>query len=219
MLILRTAALFLLALAGAAAVCAQDEPVALKMATTDVGLLVTVDVNGKPVVMFIDTGASFTHLDARFLDLPRSSRSLRIHGVAGGADFRVLERVTLTLADSGGAGRAFDIQTLDVDLATRRKWCKCELAGVLGLDVLRRFASFTIDFEAGVLRLRQPAPGPVADLRWSRSRPPAPKLTYKDRRKLCQSATKNQQLTSLLVADFSSFEQQSQETAYPIFRP
>ncbi|MGH9817208.1 MAG: hypothetical protein ACRD6I_14130, partial [Candidatus Acidiferrales bacterium] len=130
-------------------------------------LLVRAEVKGpktaaRTVLLFVDTGASYTHLDARFLDLPRSSRSLRIVGIAGAVDMKVLERVTLTL---DGTAAAFDLQTVDVDLAKRRQWCKCDLAGVLGLDVLRRFASVTIDFEAGVLRLRQPAPGPVADLR------------------------------------------------------
>lgn len=159
--LLRTAAMLLLAVTSAAAVCAQGEAVTLKMKTSDIGLLVIADVGGNPVLLFVDTGATYTHLDARYLKLPRSTRTLRTETITGGTDLRVLERVTLKLGD-GSAARAFDLQTLDVDLSARRKWCKCDVAGVIGLDVLRRFAAFEVDFTGAALNLlavpRPPCP-------------------------------------------------------------
>lgn len=134
---------------------AASEAVVLPFESAEFGLLVRAEIKGpktpgRTVLLFVDTGASYTHLDARFLDLPHSSRSLRTMTGAGQTDLRVLEPVTLLFAE-----RTFDLESLEVDLVAHRKLCSCDVAGVLGLDVLRGFGAVTLDFEAGTLTLRR----------------------------------------------------------------
>ncbi|MCI0348859.1 MAG: retroviral-like aspartic protease family protein [Acidobacteriales bacterium] len=118
--------------------------------SNDTGLLVTARIGERAVVLLVDTGAAFTHLDSRFLRLPRAKRTLRTMTGAGETNLLILEPVKLALAE-----RTFDLESLDVDLAAHRKQCGCDVAGVLGLDVLRRFSAVTLDFEARTMILRR----------------------------------------------------------------
>lgn len=119
----------------------------------DIGMLIRAEVNGRPVALLVDTGASFTHLDSKYLKLPRSKQKLRTVTGDGETELAALEPVILALA-----GRRFNIETLDVDLAALRKHCGCAVAGVLGMDVLRRFGSVTLDFAKQSLVLHGPDP-------------------------------------------------------------
>jgi len=162
-----------LALCGICVLCGfagelRAQPLTLPFASRETGLLVEVEISApsaRPsswravkVVLLLDTGAAFTHLDARYLKLPRSKRALEVATGSGSAELRILEPVKLELRSQNSEVRkTFDIETLDVDLAAQRKQCGCEVAGVLGLDVLRRFARVTFDFQARELRLVQEA--------------------------------------------------------------
>lgn len=149
----RALQLALLCALTASAAGAQGEITLPLVEPREFGLLVRAEVKGpktaaRTVLFIVDTGASYTHLDARFLDLPRSARTLPVTTGAGETKLRVLEPVKLTISgvESPKSSRTFDIETLEINLSALRKHCGCPVAGALGLDVLSRFGSFTVDF-------------------------------------------------------------------------
>jgi hypothetical protein len=46
-------------------------------------------------------------------------------------------------------------QFIEIDLTGTRRECSCEVVGLLGMDVLSRYASVEIDFREGVVWLRR----------------------------------------------------------------
>lgn len=140
--------IFALLLVAAATVNAQ-EPVSLPLEPSDLGVLAPVEIDGRRVFLLVDTGARLTHLDAKFLKLSTAKQSLRVRTQAGTVEMSLVEDVELRL----GRKWKVNIQTYNINLADLRVHCGCDLAGVLGVDVLRLFAVIEFDFRAAVLNL------------------------------------------------------------------
>jgi hypothetical protein len=116
-------------------------------------LLVTIGMNGGVGhLMMIDTGASRTVLGLgaaeRLEGIQRSERTAPTHGfggeVAGTENIRGLD-----LLFAGEEWR--DLSVIGVDLSRRSRLSGTEVAGYLGLDVLRHL---TLTFEPGLTRVR-----------------------------------------------------------------
>lgn len=121
----------------------------LKLLVTDIGPLLSSEVSGKEAFLLLDTGARMTAVDTKFLGLRHKPKgSIRILGGNGVSELPVTPALRIRFGD-----RVAEMQTLDVDLAALREFCACQVAGILGLDLLRAYRGFHVDFENGMLRL------------------------------------------------------------------
>lgn len=111
--------------------------------------VVTVEVDGRPLPMLLDTGARLTRLSARFLDLAGPAadawkvESKESSGAGGRREFRIKRAPRLTLA-IGGTG----MEMTDVAVTADPGNDADGYYGAIGQDFLLRFRSYTLDFTA-----------------------------------------------------------------------
>lgn len=115
-------------------------------------ILVTLTVNGRPATLLVDTGAATTMISAELAGIDRFTleRSKFREGQTGLQAVGVWERATL---QAGSWRASMDVGAINLDEVTARYGRRID--GLLGQDVLRRFARITIDFEAKKLLLAQ----------------------------------------------------------------
>ncbi|HTJ64594.1 MAG TPA: aspartyl protease family protein [Alphaproteobacteria bacterium] len=130
---------------------AAASPAAPNMHLGGSDLFVDATVNGLPVSLHLDTGATATSLSPAFAKahpdlfaaLPRMNR--RIGGAGGVTEIQVarLEPVDIAIADKHTVLNGIDIELSDGARSSS------ETQGTLGQDVLRSFAGYTVDFASG----------------------------------------------------------------------
>ena len=114
-------------------------------------ILVRVEVNGKPVVLILDTGSNTTILSPEIcgLDpdrLPRARPPLKGTGFIGDGRWG---HATLAIGSSVWKDkRVLVVDTRDLSLAAQRK-----IDGILGQDILDHFKYVEINLEAKLLIL------------------------------------------------------------------
>jgi hypothetical protein len=121
-------------------------------------LYVDAALGGRPVALFLDTGANRTALTARYAAANAAAvaalatRSATSQG-AGGARVQPVARWTEVPVAVGG--RALVLPEISIALPVAGEAAP-QLNGTLGQDVLRRFDSYTLDFIAMRLSLGTP---------------------------------------------------------------
>ncbi|HEX9597556.1 MAG TPA: retropepsin-like aspartic protease [Anaerolineales bacterium] len=148
----RFLAVLLLAALGAQA--AVIEVPFQRNATRD-AILLEARVNGKNVVLLLDTGASITVLDKSVagltaFDLKQSRFKQTGPGLRGEA---VWARVGLRLGPKVWRDRAVVV----MDLSEVSRVYGRRIDGILGQDVLTEFDQVTIDFKAKIIRFGRPS--------------------------------------------------------------
>lgn len=117
--------------------------------------VVTVDINGTPRNLIVDTGAEVTMLSANAAGMSmttfrKTSATAGAVGVGGEADKVQDATVNLTVGQ-------LNLKQHDVlvvrDMANHTKSLGMQIDGLLGQDVLARFASVSIDYKAMTLTL------------------------------------------------------------------
>jgi hypothetical protein len=107
-------------------------------------------VNGRPVTLLVDTGAASTFVAGDLVGVNRSAIARARFRPEGGLDVSgVWKTASLELDPSWRE----EVKVGAANLATVSARYRRPLDGILGQDVLGRFARVTIDFEAGKLIL------------------------------------------------------------------
>ena len=116
-------------------------------------ILIDAKVNGQPVIMILDTGASQTTFDAQNFGVsPVDFQSARLNNRGVGLDAEVVWRV----ADFRIAGQEWIQQRVQVaDLRAITKIYGRKIGGIVGQDVLRRFVSVQINYKWHCVMLQQ----------------------------------------------------------------
>lgn len=119
-------------------------------------LRVTCRMNGKPVVLLLDTGASRSLVAADLVGVPRARLPVERHRKGPGIrSAGLLKRVGLEIG-----GRSWrDRPILAVDLAPFREVYGADVAGILGQDLLSEFDAVEIDYARREVRLRSRSAG------------------------------------------------------------
>jgi len=112
-------------------------------------ILVPITVNGKPATLLLDTGAASTFVSAELAGVDASQVKRSRFRADGGMEVSgVWESARLEL---GGRKMTLDVKAVDFAAASERYGRRID--GLLGQDVLRKFARVTIDFRAKRLLL------------------------------------------------------------------
>lgn len=115
-------------------------------------ILLDGQVNGKPAVLLLDTGANNSLVDIRFADreLDKQRYQLRSSGNTGsqGTAFALREHIALGL-------RSWDRVVGVMDLSDASKRVGAHVDGFIGADVLSEFSAVRIDYKAHTLELEQ----------------------------------------------------------------
>jgi hypothetical protein len=116
-------------------------------------ILINAQLNGRSVVMILDTGASHTIFDAaNFGVSPVELQAARMNNRGVGLDADVVWRV----ADFRMADQEWRQQPMEVaDLSSLSKIFGKKIDGIVGQDVLRKFASVQINYKWHCVMLQQ----------------------------------------------------------------
>lgn len=124
---------------------AADVAIPIELDSRFGSILIEIKINGRPATMLVDTGAASTFVRAELagVDLGTLQRS-RFRSDAGMEVSGVWERAKIEL--SGDWQTTVDVKAIDFTAVSQRYGRRID--GLLGQDVLRRFARVTIDFKA-----------------------------------------------------------------------
>lgn len=146
---IRLAALLLLAVPCLAQQTAKTYRVPFHSAANGV-ILLEAQVNGKPAVLLLDTGANLTIISQQAAGLP----DVKLHALAPNRTTGSNGDYVRSHVDLGLGERHFmdhPIIVMDMSDASKRLWTRID--GLLGQDVLRQFSAVRIDYQHGVLEL------------------------------------------------------------------
>ncbi len=115
-------------------------------------MLITVEVNGKPAVMVLDTGSNETVVSPRLVIVKQLS-SKDAAGTAKGLGYTATG-VIATAFLSIGPLNPKNCQILVVDLSDLSKTLGQEVDGILGMSVLKEFEIVSVDFRHHKLVLK-----------------------------------------------------------------
>jgi len=121
-------------------------------------ILIAAEVNGKPVTLILDTGATQTILDAQLLGL--SNLDLKMSRFSGSSPGLRGEAVWATARLKLGTRTWRDQRVVTMNLASLSARYGRPIHGILGQDILRQFDRVLIDFRARTLTLGSPADVP-----------------------------------------------------------
>ena len=150
--ILQYCLLFLTALVVAFPVMANTEKSPIKVQFTfskTRSILIPARVNGRSVVLLLDTGADETYIDTIAVDAHfESDGDINIFTPTG----RTVQHVYVASVVFGPLN--LHMRVIGIDLTQMRKGCGCKAAGILGMSVLRQFSSMEVDFRNSELLLK-----------------------------------------------------------------
>lgn len=147
---LRTVALALLLCADAATAQGPSRSFRVPFHTVNGMVLLDAEVNGKPAVLLLDTGADFTLISPQASGLPKARlRALTATQTTGANGEYVKARVDLKLAEQRWVDRA----VLVMDLSEASKRLGTRIDGFVGADLLQEFSAVRIDFRNHLVEL------------------------------------------------------------------
>lgn len=113
-------------------------------------VLLDAEVNGKPAVLLLDTGADFTLISPQASGLSKARlRALTATQTTGANGEYVKARVDLKLAEQRWVDRA----VLVMDLSEASKRLGTRIDGFVGADLLQEFSAVRIDFKNHLVEL------------------------------------------------------------------
>jgi hypothetical protein len=116
-------------------------------------ILIEAEVNGEPVTLLMDTGATSTVINAQsyratYFPLRAAQRNTKSAGIVGES---ISVRLDLRLANHRWVGQPVTIMNLD-DL---NRLLGAQFDGLLGQDILREFHSVRIDYRNHLIELEE----------------------------------------------------------------
>lgn len=118
-------------------------------------ILIAAEVNGKPVTLILDTGATQTILDAAVVGL--SNVDLKMSRFAGSGPGLHGEAMWAEARLKLGSRTWHDQRVVAMNLSALASRYRRPIHGILGQDILCQFNRVTIDFRARILILGSPA--------------------------------------------------------------
>ena len=128
---------------------AQRRIVTLPFRSVDSYILVEAKIDGRPVTLLVDTGANKTILNARSFSSAQLPVSRPVNHGAGIVGNALRLRVDMEIAHQF----LFSQQVSVMNLEELSKRFQIHFDGLLGQDILNRFRSVRIDYEAHVIEL------------------------------------------------------------------
>jgi len=106
-------------------------------------VLVDIKIDNQDALVLVDTGTTRVIIDANMLKLKskpeRSAGFLQLDGHV--KNVGVMKETIIV------AGISLNVDAMDTDLQAQRKLCKCDLSGIIGLNVLQFFSSIELNFK------------------------------------------------------------------------
>lgn len=110
-------------------------------------VLLQVRIENRDITFILDTGSSHTFVDAKALKLAaRPQFSVQV-AQANQSTRRGVYALELKLERERISG-----QFIEIDLTAARQECMCEAMGLLGMDVVSRYASIEINFRERAIK-------------------------------------------------------------------
>jgi len=114
-------------------------------------ILLDGQVNGKPAILLLDTGADFTLISQEASGLTAKLDALKATKTTGANGQYVKGRVDLHLAERHWIDRT----VLVMDLSEANKRLGTRIDGFVGQDILREFSVVRIDYKASVIEFEK----------------------------------------------------------------